>query len=130
MQKQKNVLIVDDYGENLLVLESILEDLPIIILKAFNGRDALNIILRKHIDMIILDIQMPEMNGFEVAKLIRTRKKTKHIPIIFLSGLIDEDYFDFIDTYPDYVEYFQKPLNIENIRKRVNYYLNELQIKV
>lgn len=124
MLKQKNVLIVDDEGENLLVLESILEELPITIYKAFNGRDALKIILKNHVDIILLDVQMPVMNGFEIADLIRNRVKTQETPIVFLTGMIDDDYFDFKKKYPKNIECLQKPLDIEDLLKVVNYFLN------
>ena len=119
------MLIVDDNENNMLVLESILEDLPINIIKSLNGRDALKIVLKEHIHLFLLDIHMPDMTGYEVAKLIRSRKKTKQTPIIFLSGVIDEGFSDFKDTYHENVECFQKPFDIDDIIMRVNHYLNK-----
>lgn len=121
----KNVLIVDDFGPNLLVLESILEGMPIEILKASNGQDALKIILKEHVDMVLLDVQMPDLTGYEVGELIRNRKKTKQIPILFLSGLIDKNYFDFKEKYPENVECFQKPINIDEMKICITHYLNK-----
>jgi CheY-like chemotaxis protein len=120
---KKNVLIVDDFEPNLLVLESILEDMPLNILKASNGEDALRIILRHQIDIILLDVKIPDINGYEIARLIRGHKKTKHTPIIFLSGLIDQEYSEFIETYPENVECFQKPFDVDDVKMRVNHYI-------
>ena len=125
MHMSKNVLIVDDFGPNLLVLESILEGMPIEILKASNGQDALKIILKEHVDMVLLDVQMPDLTGYEVGELIRNRKKTKQIPILFLSGLIDKNYFDFKEKYPENVECFQKPINIDEMKICITHYLNK-----
>jgi response regulator RpfG family c-di-GMP phosphodiesterase len=119
----KNVLIVDDFEPNILVLESILEDMPINIMKASNGEDALRTLLNERVDLILLDIKLPDINGFEIGKLIRGNKKNKHLPIIFLSGLADQEYSKFIEQYPDKVDFFQKPFNADAVKERVNHYI-------
>ena len=81
------ILLVDDIPENLLTLESILEDDSRILIKAFSGNEALKLLMEEPIDLILLDIQMPEMDGVEVAQLLRVNPKTKHIPIIFVSAI-------------------------------------------
>ncbi len=82
----QNILIVDDREENLLVLETLLERADVNIIKALNGKDALWNLLSHDFALVILDVQMPEMNGFDVANLIRSNKKTKTLPIIFISA--------------------------------------------
>ncbi|MBN1406246.1 MAG: response regulator [Calditrichaceae bacterium] len=121
---KKNVLIVDDFEPNLLVLESILEDLPISIIKAVNGEDALRILLNQPIDLILLDIKLPDINGYEVARMIRKHKKSKSMPIIFLSGFVDQEYSEFIEEYSNNIDFFQKPFDSDELRKQVKHYLN------
>lgn len=87
--KQKTILIVDDTVTNLDILSDLLEDYDVV--DALNGFDALEIINNEHIDLILLDIMMPDMDGFEVCTKIKSNKKTKNIPIIFITAMTDED---------------------------------------
>lgn len=83
--KQK-ILIVDDHPANLVVLETLLEDLDIEIIKATSGRDALSMLLQHDIAVVLLDVMMPEMDGYEVAALMKGNKQTRNIPIIFITA--------------------------------------------
>src|SRR3954463_16132208 len=85
-----NVLLVDDRAEKLLALEAVLEDLGQNIVRAYNGREALRHILTHDFAVILLDVNMPGMDGFETAELIRQRKNSEHIPIIFITAFGDE----------------------------------------
>jgi len=76
------ILIVDDKQANLFALEHLLLNKDRTILSATNGKDALKIALNKSIDLIILDVQMPDIDGFEVAQILKSNKKTNDIPII------------------------------------------------
>jgi signal transduction histidine kinase/DNA-binding response OmpR family regulator len=87
-----NILLVDDKPEKLLSLEAILEDLDQNIVRAQSGREALRQILSRDFAVILLDINMPDMDGFETAQLIRQRKTSAHVPIIFLTAMTDEMY--------------------------------------
>lgn len=92
-QKPINILLVDDRPENLISLESILEQEGRTILKAQSGEEALVIALEKDIAMILLDVQMPGMDGFEVARLLKENSHTRDIAIIFVTALSkDEKY--------------------------------------
>lgn len=82
-----NILLVDDRAENLLALEAMLEPLGQNLVKAQFGEDALKFLLRQDFAMILLDVQMPGMYGFETAELIRGRDRSKHTPIIFLTAI-------------------------------------------
>src|SRR5579871_2475974 len=81
------ILLVDDQPENLLSAEAVLESLGQQIVKAESGREALRYLLDNDFAVIVLDIMMPEMDGFETAALIRERERSRHTPIIFLTAL-------------------------------------------
>lgn len=87
MEQKANILIVDDYPENLLALEAILEDLGQNLLKASSGEEALRYLLKTDVAVILLDVKMPSLDGFETAELIRQREKSRFTPIIFLTGV-------------------------------------------
>ena len=82
-----NILLVDDQPANLLALESILEDMGQNLVKAESGRAALRALLVEEFAVILLDVQMPDLNGCETASLIRERDKSRDTPIIFLTAL-------------------------------------------
>lgn len=81
-----NILLVDDHPENLLALEAVLADEPYRLIRANSGSEALKCLLRDDISLILLDVQMPDMDGFETARHIQAYERSRHIPIIFLSA--------------------------------------------
>src|SRR5437762_7365688 len=85
-----NILVVDDLPENRLSYRSILESLGQNLIEARSGEEALGHILREEFAVILLDVNMAGMNGFETAALIRKRKKSIHTPIIFLTAFADD----------------------------------------
>ena len=87
-----NILIVDDRPEKLLALEAVLEDLHQNIVRAYSGREALRALLNDDFAVILLDVNMPGMDGFETASLIRQRKSSEHVPIIFITAFGDQDH--------------------------------------
>ncbi|KJU86821.1 PAS/PAC sensor hybrid histidine kinase [Candidatus Magnetobacterium bavaricum] len=122
MEKQ-NILIVDDRTENLLVLETILHSPEINIVKATSGQEALWQLLNNTFALILLDVQMPQMNGFEVAELIRKNNKTKTLPIIFISAVSTEQKFIFRGYESGAVDYLIKPIESEILKSKVNVFL-------
>lgn len=80
------VLLVDDRQDNLIALQAVLEPLELNVLTATSGTDALRLLLDEEVDAILLDVQMPEMDGFETAALLKTRAATRSIPILFLTA--------------------------------------------
>jgi signal transduction histidine kinase len=90
LQDKAKILIVDDVPEKVLSLEVILEDLHQTVVSASSGAEALRRLLHDDFAVILLDVNMPEMDGFETASLIRKRKRSEHTPIIFLTALPDE----------------------------------------
>jgi len=90
MTEKTNILIVDDLPEKLLVYQSVLEELGQNLITARSGQEALKQVLRHDFAVILLDVNMPGMDGFETATLIRKRKKSAHTPIIFITAFADD----------------------------------------
>ena len=87
---KQNILVVDDHRENLIALEAILDADGRNLVMAQSGNEALSLALKHDFALVLLDVQMPEMDGFEVAELMRKNKKTRHIPIIFVTAISKE----------------------------------------
>ena len=114
-----NVLLVDDRPENLLALEAILEPLGQTLLHAHSGEDALRQLLRHDIAVILLDVQMPELDGFETAALIKQRERTSHVPIIFVTAISKDEEQVFRGYSVGAVDYVFKPFNPAVLRSKV-----------
>jgi len=114
-----NILLVDDRPENLLALEAILEPLGQLLIRATSGPDALRKVLETDFAVILLDVQMPGMNGFEVAEIIKSRERSRTIPIIFLSAISKEDAYVFKGYSMGAVDYVFKPFNPDVLRSKV-----------
>ena len=119
-----NVLLVDDRIENLIALESILEDDELNLISATSGQQALELVLKHNFALILLDVQMPEMDGFETAELMRGFEKTKHIPIIFVTAISKEQKYVFKGYEAGAVDYLFKPLEPEILRNKVSVFIN------
>lgn len=117
--EKPNILLVDDHPENLLALESALEDLNCKIFKANSGQEALRLVLKHPIDLALLDVQMPEMDGFELAQLLRGKKETKNIQIIFITAISKER--DYIKKGYEVgaSNYLFKPIDANELRNKV-----------
>jgi signal transduction histidine kinase len=127
------ILLVDDRAENLLALEAILEQLGQNLVRATSGPEALKRVLVEEFAVILLDVQMPGMNGFEVAEIIKSREKSRSIPIIFLSAISKEDAYVFKGYSMGAVDYVFKPFNPEVLRSKVavfvDLYLKQCEIQ-
>ncbi len=120
MEPEKaHILLVDDHPENLLALEAILHDLGQHLVKARSGREALKRLLDDDFAVILLDVQMPGMDGFETAALIRTRERSRHTPIIFLTAIDKSDEQVFRGYVVGAVDYLFKPFMPEVLRAKV-----------
>ena len=113
------ILLVDDRPENLLALEAILEPLGHTLVRAQSGEEALRAVLKHDFACILLDVQMPGMNGFEVARIVKSRERTRHIPIIFLTAISKEDEYVFTGYSVGAVDYLFKPFQPEILRSKV-----------
>ena len=114
-----NILIVDDDPKNLTVLETILEDSDYRLVRASSGDEALLALIDREFALLILDIQMPGMTGFELAQIIKKRKKTAHVPIIFLTAYYNEDSHVLEGYDTGAVDYLYKPVNPIVLRSKV-----------
>lgn len=86
-EQKVNILLVDDRPENLFTLEAIIDNEDYHLVKANSGEEALRYLLNDDYAAILLDVQMPGMDGFDTAKIIKTREKTKNIPILFITAI-------------------------------------------
>lgn len=123
-----NVLIVDDHLENIVAFQSILEDLGQNITVAHSGEEALRILFKEDFAVILLDVRMPTMDGFETASYIRQRARSRHIPIIFVTAF--DDTLDRISKGYSIgaVDYITKPVNPDILRSKVKVFI-ELSLK-
>jgi signal transduction histidine kinase len=118
------ILLVDDRPENLLALEAILEPLGQILVRAGSGPEALRQVLALDFAVMLLDVQMPGMNGFEVAEIIKSREKSRTIPIIFLSAISKEDAYVFKGYSMGAVDYVFKPFNPDVLKSKVSVFVD------
>ncbi|CAN5555122.1 response regulator [soil metagenome] len=123
-QPPVEILIVDDRPENLLALEAILEPLGQILVRAGSGDEALRKLLAHDVAMILLDVQMPGINGFETAKLIKSRERTRYIPIIFLTAISKDEEYVFEGYSAGAVDYMAKPFNPDILRSKVSVFVD------
>jgi len=114
-----NILIVDDEPRNLTVLESLLEDPGYRIVRAESADQALLALVVEEFALLILDIRMPGMNGIELAQMIKERKKTALVPIIFLTAYYNEDQHVLEGYGSGAVDYLHKPVNPAILRSKV-----------
>jgi PAS domain S-box-containing protein len=132
MSDQVNILLVDDRPENLLALEAILEPLGQRLVRALSGTEALRRVLTEDFACILLDVQMPGLNGFETAKLIKARERSRYIPIIFLTAISKEEEYVFQGYQAGAVDYMFKPFQPDILRSKVmvfvDLYLKQQQI--
>ena len=128
-----NILIVDDRPENLLSLESVLEKDNRTIFTALSGNEALRIALEKEIALILLDVQMPEMDGFEVARLLAENSRTKDISIIFVTAISKDEKFTMQGYQEGAVDFLHKPLDVNVVKAKVavfeKLYRQKLELK-
>ena len=131
---EANILAVDDIAENLFALEALIQEIKVSshsfekinIFKAFSGKEALKIVEEQEIDLILLDIQMPDMDGFEVFRKLKSNSNTEDIPVIFLTAIFLEDEFTEQGFELGVIDYFTKPIDAHQFLNRINLYLKLL----
>lgn len=123
-EPQVNVLLVDDHPENLLALEAVLEGLGQNLVRAYSGEQALRCLLNQDFAVILLDVHMPGMDGFETATLIRNRPRSQHTPIIFLTAYSKSDQHLFKGYSLGAVDYLFKPVDPEILTSKVSVFVD------
>src|ERR1700688_1524858 len=124
MEARPNILIVDDRKENLLATEKILRYLEAGIFKANSGNEALSLILRHRFAVVLLDVQMPEMDGFETAMLMQEHESMNGVPIIFVTAISKEERYATKAAEIGAVDYIFKPINSDILKSKVKVYLD------
>ena len=117
------ILMVDDRPENLLALEAILHGLGHELVKASSGEQALKRLLNDDFALILLDVQMPGMDGFETATHVKQRERTRHIPIVFLTAIDGEAHQAFRGYAAGAVDYLSKPFDPWVLRAKVGVFI-------
>src|SRR5580692_12652508 len=123
-EKRPNILIVDDRKENLLATERVLRKLKAGIFKAVSGNEALSLMLRHRFAVVLLDVQMPEMDGFETAQLMQDHESMQGVPIIFVTAISKEEKYATKAAEIGAVDYIFKPINSDILRSKVKVYLD------
>jgi CheY-like chemotaxis protein len=118
------ILMVDDRVENLVALEAVLQPLGHQLIRAASGREALREVLRHDFAVILMDVHMPEMNGFETAALIKSRAKSRDVPIIFLTAISKDEKFVFEGYSAGAVDYIFKPFQPEILRSKITVFVD------
>ncbi|MDZ7740616.1 MAG: response regulator [Bacteroidota bacterium] len=118
-----NILIVDDRKENLITLEGILESPELNIIKATSGNEALGKLLENDVAMVLMDVQMPEMDGFETVEIMRQNERTKDIPVIFVTAISKQREHVFKGYKTGAVDYLYKPLDLEILQSKIQAYI-------
>ncbi|NQX49017.1 response regulator [Paenibacillus tritici] len=124
VQEPIHILLVDDRPENLLALEAVLESQHYKLVKANSGEEALRCLLKYEFAVIVLDVQMPGMDGIETAKLIKAREKTKDIPIIFISANSKEAEHLFAGYSAGAIDYMVKPFIPQILKSKIEGFVN------
>lgn len=126
--RRARVLLVDDRRENLVALEAILQGMPVEPVAVGSGEEALKRLLTEDFAVILLDAQMPGMDGFETAGHIKQRERTRHVPIIFLTAVDRDAHLAFRGYAAGAVDYITKPFDPWVLRAKVSVFV-ELWLK-
>lgn len=119
-RERANILIVDDEPKNLTVLETVLDDPGYRLVRAGSGQEALLALMAEEFAVLVLDVRMPGMTGFELALMVKERRKTAGIPIIFLTAYYNEDQHVLEGYGTGAVDYLHKPVNAAVLRSKVS----------
>ncbi|MDM8566525.1 response regulator [Candidatus Halobeggiatoa sp. HSG11] len=123
-----NILIVDDNENNLFTLRTLIKEyIDAHVLQAQSGKAALNLMLKHHIDLVILDIQMPGMDGFETAKVIQMRPRTQHVPVVFLTAAYKAEEFQQKGFSLGAADYLTKPIDAPQLINRIKSYIRFIE---
>lgn len=118
-----SILVVDDNRVMRRMIHGLLKDLYLDIVEATDGRHALELIESQRFDLVLLDIMMPEVDGLEVARRLRSAPETRDLPIVFCTGIGDPERIDEAKGF-DNVDYLVKPLNGQMLLEKIDNFLS------
>src|ERR1700742_681293 len=121
--ERASILLVDDMEDNLVALEAVLGSLNEPLVRARSGEEAMKALLRRRFAVVLLDIRMPGMDGFETAANIKRLDQTKDVPIIFLTGAEEDAGYAFRGYATGAADYLTKPFDPWVLRAKVNVFL-------
>ncbi|WP_438496100.1 response regulator [Paenibacillus sp. IHBB 3054] len=124
MDSAVNILLVDDHPENLVAIEAVLSGEPYRLVRAYSGIEALRCLLEEEFAVIVMDVQMPEMDGLETASIIRTREKTKFVPIIFMTAISNKLEHIFAGYSVGAMDYMTKPFVPQIFKSKIEGYVS------
>ena len=130
MKIKPKILIVDDRPENLIALETVLRNLDVELVRAHNGNDALKATLHHDFILALLDVQMPGMDGYELAAILREEEKTNHLPFVFISAVYRDDLNIFKGYEKGAFSFITKPFRPEILINKVKFFLEKHQQEV
>src|SRR5207342_1172981 len=116
MEADTQVLIVDDVPQNLVAIAALLARPGVKVLQARSGTEALEILLVEEVALALVDVQMPQMDGFELAELIRGSERTRHTPLIFLTASASDPSRTFRGYEAGAVDFLHKPIDPQVLR--------------
>lgn len=123
MKEKFSVLILDDVADNIYSLELLIEDLDLDIHSALNANDAINILMKEDVDLILCDIQMPDIDGFQFVEYIKKIDKLKDIPVIFITGIYDKELYQKKGYDLGAIEYISKPIDDVLLTSKLKAYI-------
>ncbi len=122
--EKAKILVVDDRPENLIATRKILKSIDAEVLEAESGNAALSLMLRHRFAVVLLDVQMPEMDGFEVARLMNEHEEMKNTPVVFVTAISKEEHFADRAAEIGAVDYIYKPINSNILKSKVQVYVD------
>lgn len=123
MDNPVHILLVDDHPENLIAIEAVLAGEPYRLVRAYSGVEALRAVLETEFAVIVMDVHMPGMDGFETASIIRTREKSKYVPIIFLTATSNRPEQVFTGYSVGAIDYMTKPFVPQIFKSKIDGYV-------
>ena len=124
------ILLVDDKLENILALEETLANLEVEYIRALSGKEALRHVLKHEFALLIIDVQMSEMDGYQTVEFLRQSGEHKHLPVIFISAIYSEDYYKIKGIEIGAIDFIVKPFAPEILRGKVHQFLELYSYKM
>ncbi|MBF0622557.1 MAG: response regulator [Magnetococcales bacterium] len=128
-EARAKILVVDDKPANIVAVQTLLKDMDIEIIEALSGNEALQICILHDLALILLDVRMPHMNGFEVASLLRGLDRTRTVPIIFITAAHSDELHELHGYDVGAVDFLHKPINDQILRSKVTVFMELFNLR-